>query len=67
MPHNLGDFPAHVELANPRWIVLIVNLVAVGCNVCLPRQIGCMQEQASRTSENEEQETSPLPAGGWLY
>jgi hypothetical protein len=61
MPHDLGDFPSHVELASSRKIVGMMKLVVVGCNVRRQWQIGRSQEAGAR--EDEEQETSPLRAG----
>jgi hypothetical protein len=66
MSHDLGNFPAHVELANPRRVVGLAKFVADGCNVGLPWEIGCSQAQAAKAKETEEQEPSPSPAGGRL-
>jgi hypothetical protein len=66
MSHDLGDFPAHVELSNPSRIVWLVKFVAVGRNARLQRQIGRWQEQAAEATEDEEYKTSPSPAGRWL-
>lgn len=65
MSHDLGDFPTHIELANPGGVVWLVEFVAVGCDVRLLWQIGSSQAQADGANEIEEQEPPPAPVGLW--
>ena len=63
MAHDLGDLTALIKLANTIRVMGLVKIVAVGFAGDLPRPGGQLREQAAAAKANDEEATSPSPAG----